>query len=215
MESTYFVVQDGQQTGPYTVSSLRSFIDQGLITLQHLCWKEGMADWTPIQQVLPPETPSPAGHVLPPLKVNPYSPTKPTGPKYLKEEPEIKYTGIGRLYYVGGCVINILITAILSSFSQDPNKVLPLVFAFVFSFMLISLRMRNIGITLWYWLILVVPAINAFFILAIGIYALLAPEGHAQHRNLDKPGKIILWIFVVPVIIAVLIFIFSAAGQFL
>lgn len=48
--ATIYIAQDGQQTGPYTVSQVRDMLQAGSIGDGALFWAEGMADWQDINQ---------------------------------------------------------------------------------------------------------------------------------------------------------------------
>ena len=50
-ESTYFVVAEGKQTGPFDAQTLASQALMGRLTQQSLVWTQGMAQWTPAGQV--------------------------------------------------------------------------------------------------------------------------------------------------------------------
>lgn len=43
--ASYHVVMDGQDAGPYTISSLAQMVAIGTVTKDSLVWKEGMVDW--------------------------------------------------------------------------------------------------------------------------------------------------------------------------
>lgn len=72
MNGDLFISNGVEQTGPYTMTELRGFVQSGHITPQSLCWREGMPAWIPISQVAP-ELFSSAPSTPPPL-VNPQSP---------------------------------------------------------------------------------------------------------------------------------------------
>lgn len=44
-KSGYFVVQDGQQAGPFDTDELSKMVDEGLLEPETLVWKEGMKEW--------------------------------------------------------------------------------------------------------------------------------------------------------------------------
>ncbi len=63
----YWVARGGQQFGPYALPDVRRMVTEGRIALTDLGWKEGMASWAPLAQVLPAEAPpAPAQAPLPP-----------------------------------------------------------------------------------------------------------------------------------------------------
>lgn len=49
--TTYFVAVNGQQTGPFDMHTLQKMVQQGSLTRESLVWKQGMAQWTPANQV--------------------------------------------------------------------------------------------------------------------------------------------------------------------
>ncbi len=66
--TTYFVAIEGKQTGPFDIQTLTAQASMGRLTRQTLVWTQGMAQWTPAEQV-----PALAGifaNVPPPLPPN-------------------------------------------------------------------------------------------------------------------------------------------------
>lgn len=66
-ESTYMIVVNGQQAGPFTTAQLSQLIAAGQITPQTFVWRQGMADWQQAANL--PETAqlfSPGGGGVPP-----------------------------------------------------------------------------------------------------------------------------------------------------
>ena len=47
----FFVAQNGQQTGPFDLNTLKNMIASGSLTKESLLWKQGMAGWTAAGQV--------------------------------------------------------------------------------------------------------------------------------------------------------------------
>jgi membrane protease subunit (stomatin/prohibitin family) len=47
----YFVAIDGQQKGPFTVDQLRGEVEAGRVARGTLAWRNGMANWTAVEQV--------------------------------------------------------------------------------------------------------------------------------------------------------------------
>jgi len=75
---TYFVSQNGQQTGPFEINILQSMIQQNTLQPQTLVWQEGLPSWISASQAaelsglfaqVPPALP-PAPPSLPPVLVN-------------------------------------------------------------------------------------------------------------------------------------------------
>jgi membrane protease subunit (stomatin/prohibitin family) len=64
----YFVAFEGKQTGPFDIQTLESQAVSGRLTRQSLVWTQGMAQWTPAEQV--PELAKIFSNVPPPLPPN-------------------------------------------------------------------------------------------------------------------------------------------------
>jgi len=47
-EEVFYVANDGQKQGPYTVSVLKQLFSAGLIGRDALAWKEGLSAWSPL-----------------------------------------------------------------------------------------------------------------------------------------------------------------------
>lgn len=50
--ASYYVASEGKQTGPFEEAEILRRIEDGTLTSNDLCWREGMADWRPISTVL-------------------------------------------------------------------------------------------------------------------------------------------------------------------
>jgi len=65
--SEYWLAREGQQFGPYSADDLRRMLTDGRATATDAVWKEGMAGWEPLSQVIlvssapPPPPPPPLG----------------------------------------------------------------------------------------------------------------------------------------------------------
>ncbi len=51
---TYFLIQNGAQTGPHTWADVKAMLDAGSITPETLCWREGQPDWQPLSSLSQP-----------------------------------------------------------------------------------------------------------------------------------------------------------------
>ena len=67
-QPAYFVALDGQQKGPFTLDQLRSEISAGRVQRNTLAWKNGMGQWTAIEQI--PDLAALFANVPPPLPPN-------------------------------------------------------------------------------------------------------------------------------------------------
>ena len=56
-----YLYQNDKQTGPFTEAQLRQMLQGGLVPMDVLTWKEGMAGWEPLRSVISIE-----GNTLPP-----------------------------------------------------------------------------------------------------------------------------------------------------
>lgn len=63
--ATWYVVQNGERTGPFTADGLRKLMDSRAVDAQTLVWKAGLADWQPAGNV--PETQTMLSGTPPPL----------------------------------------------------------------------------------------------------------------------------------------------------
>jgi TM2 domain-containing membrane protein YozV len=65
----WFVMKNGQQSGPYTVEQLREMLGTVQLASTDHVWREGMAGWLPISAALattPPPMPAPLSPHMPP-----------------------------------------------------------------------------------------------------------------------------------------------------
>lgn len=112
------------------------------------------------------------------------------------------YGGIGRLAYFGlsiliGIVSNVVTSLIVSLITPDQTATLIVVVVvgllnFTASVTVIVLRLKNLGMNGFWVLGLIVPILN----LVIAVRLIAAPEGYADHKTLDTPGKWIVGIFI-------------------
>ena len=63
--SRYHIVKDGNQVGPFEESEVLRRIAEGALSPNDLCWREGMADWQPIDTVLNVVSPKPSPPPIP------------------------------------------------------------------------------------------------------------------------------------------------------
>lgn len=121
------------------------------------------------------------------------------------------YGGIGRLAYFGlsiliGIVSNVA-TSVVSSLvtpDQTPALIAVVVVALLnltASVTVIVLRLKNLGMNGFWVLGLIVPILN----LVIAVRLIAAPEGYADHKTLDTPGKWIVGIFIGLFVLALVI----------
>jgi len=69
MNQQIFLAIDGSQQGPYTLEQVVQMAAQGSVPAGTLCWHEGLAGWTPVEQVIPQPAATPAPQAAPPAAV--------------------------------------------------------------------------------------------------------------------------------------------------
>ncbi len=121
------------------------------------------------------------------------------------------YGGIGRLAYFGlsiliGIVSNVATSVVLSLVTPDQTPALIAVVVVALlnltaSVTVIVLRLKNLGMNGFWVLGLIVPILN----LVIAVRLIAAPEGYADHKTLDTPGKWIVGIFIGLFVLALVI----------
>lgn len=122
-----------------------------------------------------------------------------------------EYGGIGRLAYFGlsflvGIVNNLLQFALMMA--EQPAMVLVVILvAIVVSCYIVYLRLQNLGYSGWWVLGFIVPILN----ILVGLRCLAAPEGYADHKTLDTPGKVIIGLFLGLIAFAVLMLIVAVS----
>lgn len=95
----YFLARNGQQQGQYSVNDLQRMVAEGAASVTDLVWKEGMASWEPMMNVLPAPgmaatpvavAPSPAALPFPPAAV-PYGYPPPAAASSLPLPPALHW----------------------------------------------------------------------------------------------------------------------------
>lgn len=111
-----------------------------------------------------------------------------------KDEQEKNYGGIRRLGYFLGMVGVAIINGVFSAVAQGEPGIAFLrpIVTLVLSFVLVVNRLRNIGMSSWWSLLILVPIANLFIL----VRCLMCPEGYQDTKKLDTTGKIIAGIFI-------------------
>ena len=142
---------------------------------------------------------------------NPYSVCK---NKTLKDRRNENLGGFQRAGFIISSTLNVAF-CLISLFAvwggtvfqmiQEPNNIhkddlaigamlismIVLLLTFCIKMIITCLRLKNLGSSKWQSLLLFIPIINLW--LSYRLY--VCPESYAQHRTLDKPGKILLVLF--------------------
>lgn len=77
----YYLGQNGQTLGPYSLDQMKQLSSTGKITPADFAWRQGMANWVPVSEVLGAMIPAPA---LAPPPV----PVAAAGPAFAKTAPQ-------------------------------------------------------------------------------------------------------------------------------
>jgi hypothetical protein len=165
---------------------------------------------------------------VPEPSINPYeAPTIPSPEEYYSYETA-SYGGIGRLaYFLISIMASIAIVGGkfamgVSDFAKDspavqdaPPIVLGLGILSIFiSFYLMFARFKNIGMSRWWTLGLIVPILNIF----VSIWLVSRQEGWIETQRLDTAGKVIAWlcwgliILTIIAVVAIAVFAFQTTS---
>jgi uncharacterized membrane protein YhaH (DUF805 family) len=176
MSESIYISRHGQQEGPYSLQQIETMLAEGSIARYSLGRTEGLHEWVPLSKILGP------------------APTRTTStvPRRTHSDQAllIEYGGIGRLTYVGLWVVFMFCTTFirtLESTDQTPRIVLFLILTLAWMIPTV-LRLRNVGKSGWWALLSFIPIANLY----IGFLCLLAPEGYAHTKKLDRPAILIL-----------------------
>ena len=120
----YFIVDNGQQAGPYTIDEL---VKRGLNS-DTLVWAEGMTDWTPAWQVEELKNYLYGQQTPPPPPTNPAPQSAYVQPEYepapepTPEKPKKKGKGCGTTMLWIGLAIILFAAILLGTTCPDRNK---------------------------------------------------------------------------------------------
>lgn len=205
LNTPFYILRTEEQEGPVTLEEIQGMLSAGDIKPEHHCWTEGMDAWEAVANLFPGQTPIPSPTVtsIPERSsevVNPYAPPRSS----LADTPtrrlrESYYGGLGRLsYFLITTGLSVLQGALEEAHSLPMSLGLVVV---VVAGMLYAtlLRIKNLGMTRWWLLWMIVPGLNL-----VGWYRLtFCQEGWGDSRTLDKTGRVLVWIFVVIILLAI------------
>jgi hypothetical protein len=77
----FYVYKNDQQVGPYSLMDLRDRLQKGEFAYTDLAWRDGLADWTPLKDLLGGSLPDATPHAVAPPTTAAFAtaPTVPTG----------------------------------------------------------------------------------------------------------------------------------------
>lgn len=196
----HYTDRTGAQAGPVSKAELQSLIAQGVAPSSGMAWTPGMDNWQITGQIAalqPAPAAVPAATAPTPAAADPYT-TPAAHPAQLGLDEPRHYGGIGRLaYFVRNLllVVGIVIAAMLgAAFSKNPTSLIligAIVLCLIFYIRFAVQRIRNIGASAWWLLLMLVPLANNL----LGIALVACPEGFAQHKKLDTTGIVLVVIF--------------------
>jgi uncharacterized membrane protein YhaH (DUF805 family) len=106
------------------------------------------------------------------------------------------YGGIRRLPYFGYTFANGFVSKILSVAAGAAGiaeaAILIALISLVLTILISVKRLKNLGHSGWWVLGLIVPILN----IVVSLRMLAAPEGYADHKTLDGPGKVIIGVLI-------------------
>jgi uncharacterized membrane protein YhaH (DUF805 family) len=116
-----------------------------------------------------------------------------------------EYGGIGRLAYLGysflvGVGTNVLAAAGAGTEAGPAILVIAVIGSIALSLYVVVQRLKNMGYSGWWSLLIFVPLANIF----VGLRCLICPQGYADTKKLDTAGKVVTGIVVVLFLLFVL-----------
>lgn len=121
-----------------------------------------------------------------------------------------QYRGIGRLAYFFGMVGASVFSAVCNIAAESQPAVALLAWLALngLAFVLVVNRLRNIGMSGWWSLLILIPLANIY----IGIKCLVCPEGYEDTKTLDTAGKTIAAVAIGVVVLAVVGVLLALSG---
>ena len=219
----WYFANNGAQEGPVTAPQLQALVRSGALDpAQILVWKEGMTEWSSLQDAglmpatNPLMTPTPMVATAPPasLATNPYLLSE-RGQLSLGRDNDAyvpRYEGYGRLrYFLTTMVMTLVFYGILFGAmfliykaTESFGAGIAVLFLLGIGFMIASLyvgaqRTKNLGMSGWAVLWSFVPFMNIW----IGWRMMACPEGYEDHRTLDVPGKVLTGLWIALMVLAI------------
>lgn len=223
--SEWYYTKEGKQEGPVPAEQIKALISQGVLNSQsdHV-WREGLADWVTIQssgiltQSLTSNIPAPTLRPMPQetvvttpapapaqaAAVNPYSAPLTRSPVE-SIEYNTEYPGLGRLAYflwslgigVVGYALMFVVALVMASASGESSGgmvgilFVMLLFAIPSVFVAVK-RLNNLGMSGWAIFYSLIPIVSIW----ISWRMVACPAGYADHKQLDKAGKVMTGLMV-------------------
>jgi hypothetical protein len=196
----YFVNRGEEQFGPYSLSELQRYVAEKRVAATDFAWSEGMPQWVFVCDVI--------GNLSHPTSHSTMSVTAAPGFNAAPEMPtqagQAKDSLAGRIRFGRGLfflsMIGLLLTRAAFSGSKDTEDLGT--FLFITGWIVIAvLRVRDVGMSGWTVLLVVVPIANLFL-----CYRLFcAPRGYEITKRADTAMEVICWSFGGLIVLGILI----------
>jgi uncharacterized membrane protein YhaH (DUF805 family) len=166
----YFLYLNGEQSGPYSESQLVSLVISQQLERDTLAWCEGMAEWLPLDAVIP-------------LSPN----AKPANTSSI--EAVQKGEGFGRLAYIFLWVVltGLWLLIVYHGSSMLVSTIISFVAVTLAIVGITAARLQDIG-HYWYWAWLTVVPVAC---LPIFVYCFFTPKAYASKRS-SSAGSFVL-----------------------
>lgn len=219
----WYFANNGAQEGPVTAPQLQALVRSGALNpATLLVWKEGMTEWSSLQDAglmpatSPLMTPTPLVAAAPPasLATNPYLLSERSQHSMARERDAYvpRYEGYGRLrYFLTYMIMTIALYAmalgvvflIMKSTESEAASLAVLgllTIAYIIAIFYIGAqRTKNLGMSGFAVLWSFVPIMNIW----IGWRMMACPEGYEDHRTLDVPGKVLTGLWIALMVLAI------------
>jgi len=204
----YFIHRNGQQFGPYSLRELQQYAAEKRVAATDFVWSEGMPEWVFVSDVL--------GDLGNPTSRRSTSPVAAPGTVAAgKTSPHLTVTSdplpdrihFGRGLYLLSIIGLMLVMGVLSS-SKETQGLGSLIF--IVGWITVTvLRVLDIGLSGWAFLLALVPLVN------IVVYFCLfcAPRGYYVTKRADTYMKAMGWSLGALVVVAILIAISSSGSH--
>jgi hypothetical protein len=175
---SYYLFKNNQQYGPYTLDALRQESYQGTISRDDLIWTEGMGNWVRLSQILDTTLVS--------------QKTSIQAASLGSINTEIDDPCAGRIRFGRGVYFLSYLAGIFVMLALRTSPQTEGVGALILSCTWITasiLRARDVGISGWFGLLLLIPIANLIFF----VFLLLVPRGFAITKKADTVLRVMLW----------------------
>jgi len=228
-QDAWFFSKDGKQYGPVGMEELRFVASQGqLHPRQDLVWKAGMEQWLPAGEIeglfeKVVAAPEQAVTLAPPVNLEVPTDEEEAARELMAHQTD--WVGVTRIGYPIGLVL-IGVTMYLASkylvpyaaplIKDAPQALLAIPgLAILALIVLTAKRLRNVGMSGWWFLGSLVPLLNLW----VGYRIFACPPGYQFHRKMDGVGiflAIIYWLSVaagVALVVVLILVILGMAGD--